>query len=154
MTSAGLAALLRTQPHGRLDALPYGKLLDLAFERVADEFHLTMPFAIGLVGAPGRLHGGAIAGLLEIAALARVITALPDADAAPRIRPVTITVDFMREGAPQLTTATAEITRLGRRIVNVSARAWQADRAKPIAAANVNFLVDYPRTGSGAGPAR
>ncbi len=154
MTSTGLAALLRTQPHGRLDALPYGRLLDLAFEREGEEIHLTMPFAIGLVGAPGRLHGGAIAGLLEIAALARVITKLPATEASPRIRPVTITVDFMREGAPLLTTATAEVTRLGRRIVNVAARAWQADRSKPIAAANVNFLIDCPATDPGPDQAR
>lgn len=144
MTSTALAASLRSQREGRLDQLPYGRLLDLRFQKQGDEVHLLMPFAIGLVGAPGRLHGGAIAGLMEIAALARVITALPDAERWPRIRPVTITVDFMREGSPNETLASAEVTRLGRRIANVAVRAWQADRAKPIAGANVNFLLDYP----------
>lgn len=144
MTSPTLAAMLRTQSEGVLDTLPYGKLMGLSFHHEGGDIHLHMPFALGLVGAPGRLHGGAIAGLLEIAALARVITALPDAEKWPRIRPITITVDFMREGAPEPTCATAEITRLGRRVVNVTTRAWQADRTKPIAAANVNFLLDYP----------
>lgn len=144
MTSNTLATSLREDAEGRLDQLPYGRLLDLRFRSVGDEVHIFMPYADALVGAPGRLHGGAIAGLLEIAALARVITALPDAARWPRIRPVTITVDFMREGAPGETTASAEVTRLGRRIANVAVRAWQADRAKPIAGANVNFLLDYP----------
>lgn len=144
MTSQTLAASLRADAHGRLDQLPYGRLLDLSFEKSGDEVHLLMPFAPGLVGAPGRLHGGAIAGLLEIAALARVITALPDGQTLPRIRPITITVDFMREGTPIKTIAAAEITRLGRRIANVAVRAWQTDRAKPIAGANVNFLLDFP----------
>jgi acyl-coenzyme A thioesterase PaaI-like protein len=57
---------------------------------------------------------------------------------------VTVTVDFMREGTPIDTFAAAEVTRLGRRIVNVSSRAWQYDRSRPIAAANLNFLLDWP----------
>jgi hypothetical protein len=36
------------------------------------------------------------------------------------------------------------VTRLGRRIVNVSSLAWQYDRSRPIAAANINFLLDWP----------
>ncbi|WP_416907446.1 MAG: PaaI family thioesterase [Polymorphobacter sp.] len=144
MTSRSLASSLRSDAEGRLDQLPYGRLLDLSFRKSGDEVWLSMPYADALVGAPGRLHGGAIAGLLEIAALARVITALPETDRSPRIRPVTITVDFMREGTPAETIASAEITRLGRRIANVVVRAWQADRTRPIAGANVNFLIDYP----------
>ncbi len=144
MTSPTLATMLRTRAEGTLDTLPYGKLMGLTFRHEDDDIHIHMPFALGLIGAPGRLHGGAIAGLLEIAALARVITALPQAEHWPRIRPITLTVDFMRGGTPEPATASAEITRLGRRIVNVTTRAWQSDPTKPIAAANVNFLLDYP----------
>jgi acyl-coenzyme A thioesterase PaaI-like protein len=57
---------------------------------------------------------------------------------------VTVTVDFMREGSPIDTHAAATVTRLGRRIVNVSSLAWQYDRSRPIAAANINFLLDWP----------
>lgn len=144
MTSIALARTLRDQRHGRLDMLPYARLLDLRFEQDDDEVRLIMPFALGLVGAPGRLHGGALAGLMELAGVAAVIVAQPDATRMPRIRPVTVTVDFMREGTPVETFAAAEITRLGRRIVNVSARAWQFERSRPIAAANLNFLLDWP----------
>jgi uncharacterized protein (TIGR00369 family) len=144
MTSLALAKALRDERHGRLDMLPYAQLLDVRFEQDDSEVKLIMPFAIGLVGSPGRLHGGALAGLLEIAGVAAVIVAQPDALRMPRIRPVTVTVDFMREGTPIDTFAAAEVTRLGRRIVNVSARAWQYDRSRPIAAANLNFLLDWP----------
>ena len=144
MTSLALAKALRDERHGRLDMLPYAQLLDLRFEQDDSEVKLIMPFAIGLVGSPGRFHGGALAGLLEIAGVAAVIVAQPDALRMPRIRPVTVTVDFMREGTPIDTFAAAEVTRLGRRIVNVSARAWQYDRSRPIAAANLNFLLDWP----------
>jgi uncharacterized protein (TIGR00369 family) len=144
MTSLALAAALRDERHGRLDMLPYAAALDLRFDQDDNEVRLVMPFSIGLVGAPGRIHGGALAGLLEIAGLAAVIVAQPDATRMPRIRPVTVTVDFMREGTPIETIAAAEVTRLGRRIVNVSSRAWQYDRSRPIAAANINFLLDWP----------
>jgi uncharacterized protein (TIGR00369 family) len=144
MTSPALASALRDERHGRLDMLPYARALDLHFDRDDSEVRLIMPFAIGLVGAPGRIHGGALAGLLEIAGLAAVIVAQPDADRLPRIRPVTVTVDFMREGSPIDTHAAATVTRLGRRIVNVSSLAWQYDRSRPIAAANINFLLDWP----------
>ncbi len=138
------AAALRRQHHGRLDMLPYAALLGLDFERDDSEVRLRMPYADALIGAPGRLHGGSIAGMLEIAGLAAVLLALPDDGRTPRLRPVTVTVDFMREGVQQDTFAAAEITRLGRRIVNVSSRAWQYDRGRPIAAANINFLLDWP----------
>ena len=144
MTSLALATVLRHDRHGRLDLLPYARALNLSFERDDDETRLLMPFAPGLIGAPGRLHGGTLAGLLEMAALAAIIVALPDDGRVPRLRPVTITVDFMREGTPVDTHAAAEITRLGRRVANVSARAWQFERARPIAGANINFLIDWP----------
>ena len=153
MTSLALAAVLRRERHGRLDMLPYARLLDLSFDQDDDEVRVIMPFSIGLVGAPGRLHGGAIAGLLEIAGLAAVIVAQQDFERLPRLRPVTVTADFMREGTPVDTIAAAEVTRLGRRIINVSSRAWQFDRGRPIAMANINFLADWPELAEKEPPA-
>lgn len=148
MTNPALATLLR-QPSGRLDLVPYAAMLDLSFERVGEELQLVMPFAETLIGSPGRLHGGSIGGLLELAGLLTVIAAQPEGEALPRVRPVTVTVDFMREGATQETRASATITKLGRRVVNVHAQAWQvkdgqASRDKPIAAAHINFVLDWP----------
>ena len=101
---------------------------------------LRMPFAETLVGRPGFLHGGAIAGLLEIAAVAALRHALGPGDDA-RLTTATVTVDYLRSGQPTETRATAHIVRLGRRVANVSAEAWQEDRARPIAAARVNILI-------------
>jgi acyl-coenzyme A thioesterase PaaI-like protein len=60
------------------------------------------------------------------------------------MKPVTITVDYLRGGAETLgdTFAAAQIERLGKRIANIEALAWQQDRTKPIAAARINFLID------------
>jgi uncharacterized protein (TIGR00369 family) len=121
---------------------PYARLLDLRFVEGDDcDAHVVMPFSDDVVGRPGYLHGGAIAGLLEFAAFTALARALGDQTAS--MKPVTITVDYMRGGVQALgdTFAAARIERLGKRIANVEAFAWQQDRAKPIAAARINFLL-------------
>ena len=56
------------------------------------------------------------------------------------------TIDYMRGALAKLgdTHADATIERLGNRMANVEAVAWQADRARPVAAARINFLLDRP----------
>ncbi|MBD8619062.1 PaaI family thioesterase [Sphingomonas sp. CFBP 13728] len=105
---------------------------------------LLMPFADDVLGRPGFLHGGAISGLLEMAAIAALQHALkaegPDGSDA-RIKPVNVTVDFMRGGRDKPTRAAGVVTRLGNRVANVEATAWQDERDKPIAAARMNYLI-------------
>ena len=124
------------------DLPPYARLLDLRFVEGDEGDLVVMPFSNDVLGRPGFLHGGAIAGLLEFAAFTALAKALGGETAT--MKPVTITVDYMRGGAEALgdTYAAALIERLGKRIANVEAFAWQADRAKPIAAARINFLLE------------
>jgi acyl-coenzyme A thioesterase PaaI-like protein len=58
----------------------------------------------------------------------------------------------MRGGGVHDTWAAATITRLGSRVANVEAHAWQQDRSKPIAAARMNLLLrrQAPADTSGA----
>ena len=101
-----------------------------------------MPFHEDVVGRPGFLHGGAIAGLLEVAAYAALAREL--CDEAVVMKPITVTVDYMRGGLEHQTYATATIARLGARIGNVEAVAWQKERSAPIAGARLNFLLERP----------
>ncbi|MEA3011224.1 MAG: hypothetical protein QOJ91_2916 [Sphingomonadales bacterium] len=118
---------------------PYAELLGLRTERGGDGALLwVMPFGEQVVGRPGFLHGGAIAGLLEFAALGTLYEALGDGATA---RPNNVSVDFMRGGLDHDTFAAAVVTRLGSRVANVEAHAWQQDRGKPIAAARMNLMV-------------
>lgn len=119
---------------------PYAQLLNLRTEQ--DEGGrpmFVMPFGDDVMGRPGFLHGGAIAGLLEFAAFAALRHAL--GDGAVEMKPINVTVDYMRGGHPRDTFAAATIERLGARIANVEAQAWQKDRKAPIAAAQMNFLL-------------
>ncbi|MEG3173027.1 PaaI family thioesterase [Sphingomonas sp. ZB1N12] len=120
---------------------PYAEILRVSVE--AEDGAppvLLMPFADDVLGRPGFLHGGAIAGLLEMAAIAALQHAL-EAEGGGRIKPVNVTVDFMRGGRDKPTRAAGVVTRLGTRVANVEATAWQDERDKPIAAARMNYLI-------------
>lgn len=92
-------------------------------------------------GDMGMLHGGALAGLLEAAA-GIVVEAVLD-DATVEVRPVSITVDYVRAATLAETHANAEIVRRGERIVHVDATAWQEDADRPIAMARLVFSLRH-----------
>ena len=117
---------------------PYARTLGLTLSRDTGQAVVTMPPGDGVSGRPGFLHGGAISGLLDYAAWVTLLDALGDEG---RIKPISITVDFMRGGKMENAYASAEVVRAGRRIANVIATAWQDDIAKPIASANLKFLI-------------
>ena len=122
------------------DLPPYARLLKLRVEDSGDGPLVVLPFHEDVVGRPGFLHGGAIAGLLEFAAFTTLGRAIGAGTVV--MKPITVTVDYMRGGTDLETFATATVERLGARIANVEAFAWQQDRSKPIAAARINFLLD------------
>ena len=119
---------------------PYAQLLNLRIENGDQGPLVVMPFHEDVVGRPGYLHGGAIAGLLEFAAFTSLGRQLGDEVVV--MKPITVTVDYMRGGTARETFAEAIVERLGARIANVEAFAWQRERAKPIASARLNFLLD------------
>ncbi|MGE3396497.1 MAG: PaaI family thioesterase [Sphingomonas sp.] len=126
-----------------MDTLPpYARFLGIRSESIDGTPLYTMPFGNVVLGRPGYLHGGAIAGLLEFAAFGTLYASLGDARIAAK--PVNVTVQFMRGGIDHDTYAAAIVTRLGKRVANVEAHAWQKDRSKPIAAAQMNLLLRRP----------
>jgi uncharacterized protein (TIGR00369 family) len=120
---------------------PYAQLLGLSAERDGNGAPLlVMPFGVDVLGRPGFLHGGAISGLMEMAAIVALHDALDD-EGGGEIKPINVTVDFMRGGRDKTTRSQGIVTRLGTRVANVEATAWQDDPAKPIAAARMNYLI-------------
>ena len=96
-----------------------------------------MTMMIGNTALPA-LHGGTLAALLELAGIFQIAYEI-ETEAMPKT--VTVTIDYMRSGAARDTHARAWAPRIGRRVANVRAEAWQDDPAKPIAAAHINFLL-------------
>jgi acyl-coenzyme A thioesterase PaaI-like protein len=124
-----------------IDLPPYASLLRLSVEE-GEEPLFRMPFHDDVVGRPGFLHGGAIAGLLEFAAFGGLSRAIGDPSVV--MKPIAVTVDYMRGGVERDTFAAAVIQRLGTRVANVEAIAWQSERSTPIATARINFLLERP----------
>lgn len=119
---------------------PYADTLGITCAEGDDPTLLLMPSADTLLGRPGYLHGGAIGGLLEMAAIVALRYALSE-DGGGQIKPINVTVDYMRGGREKPTHARGTVTRLGGRVANVEASAWQDDPARPIAAARMNYLI-------------
>jgi len=124
---------------------PYARLLGIDFASHDDGEQgpplLVMPFSGNVLGRPGFLHGGAIAGLLEMAAIVALLEAATGNPSIGRVKPINMTTDFMRGGRDTPTFARGIVGRLGNRVANVDAIAWQDDRDRPIARAHMNFLL-------------
>ena len=119
---------------------PYADLLGATLQWEDDLPVLAMPFSNAVLGRPGFVQGGAITGLIEVAALAALRHQLAG-EGGGRVKPINVTIDFMRGGRERVTYAAGTVTRLGNRIANVEAIAWQEGRDKPIASARMNYLI-------------
>ena len=126
---------------------PYALALSMTvFDATGSAPVIAMPFADKVQGRPGFLHGGATSGLLEMAAVAAIYRALRANGSDASIKQVNVTIDFMRGGLGQQTFAVGEVTRLGRTMANVEAKAWQDDPDKPIAMGHMHYLIGKPKT--------
>ena len=122
---------------------PYAEALGIVIDHdEAGEPVLRVEFSTRVQGRPGFLHGGAMSGLMEMAAFAALRAELAArGEASMQLKPVNIQVEFMRGGTEQVTYAKGTVTRAGRRVALVNAEAWQDDRTKPIALAQIKVLL-------------
>ena len=121
---------------------PYAQALGIALE--LDETGnplLHCDFSERVQGRPGFLHGGAMSGLMEMAAIAALQAELARRGEPMKLKPVNVAVEFMRGGTGQRTFAKGTVTRAGRRVALVNAECWQDDPAKPIAFAQMKVLL-------------
>ena len=120
---------------------PYALTLGINVLPAADDGLplLRLPPADHLYGRPGFLHGGALAGLLEIAAILAARHAI--GDDAVRIKPIGMTVDYLRGARAQDSFARGRLLRTGTRIAAVEVHAWQDDESRPVASARMNLSL-------------
>jgi acyl-coenzyme A thioesterase PaaI-like protein len=91
-----------------MDDIPYAAFLGVTAVD-GDPTLLSLPYADSVIGRPGFLHGGAIGGFLEVASIVALRHALGiESDA--RIKPINLTVDFMRGGRDKPTFARGIVT--------------------------------------------
>lgn len=123
-----------------LARIPYASFLGVRAELKGDELTLILPYSEHLVGNPllPALHGGVVGALMELTAITQLAIASKSEKFA---KTIDIGVDYLRSGKPIDTYARARVVKIGRRIANVQAEAWQNERTQPIAAMHGHFLV-------------
>ena len=122
----------------RIDRIPYAKTLGV--EILDTDGCFLLPAKKSNIGNPTlpALHGGAIAGFMEMSAIVHVL-AHTGSQKTPKI--VDFSIDYVRAGRFTDTYSRCEMVYLGRKMINVSISAWQEDPAQPIAKARAQFLV-------------
>lgn len=142
-TSEGLERLRRERDYqGMLDAIPYTAHLGIAAETGVDGPVYTLPPRDNHIGNKRlpAIHGGAVAALMEAAAL---VTVLVDEDQDRFPKPIDFSLDYLRSarGLEPLHAA-CQILRQGRRIAAVRVDCWQGeDRDKLTATGRVHLLL-------------
>lgn len=123
--------------------VPYAKMLGVSAIFIGEELTLVMPFSDDNVGNPTlpALHGGAIGGFMELAAIVELLHSGGDPEPEKFPKPIGINIDYLRRGKPVDTYARATVFKRGSRVVNVRVQAWQEDFDKPIAALHGHFLI-------------
>lgn len=133
-----------SEPQDRLTAalarIPYATFLGVRAELKGDELTLVLPYAEHLIGNPllPALHGGVVGALMELTALTQLAIA-SKSETFPKT--IDVGFDYLRSGKPRDTFARARVVKIGRRIANVQAEAWQSERGAPIAAMHGHFLL-------------
>ena len=123
-----------------LDFIPYAKFIGVEISQ-DDQGWLfilgTEPTNVGNPISPA-LHGGVVAGFMEVAAaLAQMLTS--EDPTLPKI--INFSIDYIRAGKVKPTFARCDIVRQGKRIANVHVNAWQTASDEPIATARAHFLL-------------
>ncbi|TNE56674.1 MAG: PaaI family thioesterase [Alphaproteobacteria bacterium] len=128
-----------------LKKVPYAQMLGMEVRQMGLEITTILPFQASNVGNPTlpALHGGAVAGFLEMTAMIELL-ARGENKVLPK--PIDISIDYLRSGKPVETYARAVVTKHGRRVSNVQVLAWQADPEHPIARLHGHFFLKPTET--------
>ncbi|MBB5187987.1 acyl-coenzyme A thioesterase PaaI-like protein [Zhongshania antarctica] len=122
----------------RISQVPYARTLGIQIG--GEDACFLLPVKKSNIGNPTlpALHGGAIAGFMELSAMIHILQHSKN-DKIPKV--VDFAVDYVRAGKYVATHSRCKLVYLGRRMINESVSAWQEDETAPIAMARAQFLV-------------
>lgn len=134
-------ALDRGDYDALLELVPYARLIGIECTRLGDELLFRLPASKDNIGNPilPALHGGVIAGFMELAAAMHLLV-FTGAPGLSKI--IDFSLDYLRAGQFRDTYAKCQVWRQGRRVANVAITAWQSTPAEPIATARAHFKIE------------
>lgn len=124
-----------------MEWIPYAKLIGVECSRLGDELLFRLPANKDNIGNPllPAIHGGVIAGFMELAAALHLLV-FTGSPGVPKI--IDFSLDYLRAGQFRDTFAKCQVCRQGRRVANVAITAWQSTEAEPIATARAHFKIE------------
>ncbi|KAF0863681.1 PaaI family thioesterase [Pseudomonas sp. LD120] len=124
-----------------LQKIPYASLIGIECSRLGDELLFRLPANKDNIGNPllPALHGGVIAGFMELAAALHLLI-FTGSPGVPKI--IDFSLDYLRAGQFRDTFARCQVWRQGRRVANVAITAWQSTVDEPIATARAHFKIE------------
>lgn len=131
-----------------VEAIPYARLLGMQCRVAAGKVEFLLPAKQENIGNPTlpALHGGAIGGFMEHAAIIHLLATMD----TPRMpKTIDLSIDYLRAGHYRDCHASCTVTRQGRRVANVMITCWQDDPAEPITQARAHFLLAEPEAPAG-----
>ena len=133
----------QSSPQQILDLIPYSSVIGAQAKVLkADSENVLywLERRASNIGNPSlpAIHGGVIGGFLELSASIEVLYTL-DVNVVPKV--VDFSLDYLRPGRYKTIYANCTVLRQGKKLVNVTATAWQDNPETPIATARCHFLI-------------
>lgn len=124
-----------------VDQIPYARMIGIQVMRLGEEMIFHLPMNKDNIGNPilPALHGGVLAGFMELSAMLELMVSM-HSPTFPKI--IDFSVDYLRAGLSRDTYATCQVWRQGRRVGNVAITAWQTCTEEPVATARAHFKLD------------
>jgi len=126
-----------------MEAIPHTRALSMRMDQIGNgKATVSMPYDKKLIGDPetGVVHGGAVSALIDTCCGAAVVSH-PDSPSGTAT--IDLRIDYMRPATPgERITAVADCYHVTRSVAFVRAHAFDADKTRPVAAANGAFTVE------------
>ncbi|NBA97353.1 PaaI family thioesterase [Pseudomonas sp. R5(2019)] len=124
-----------------LALIPYAGLIGIECTREGDGLLFRLPASQDNIGNPllPAIHGGVIAGFMELAAALHLMI-FTGSGTVPKI--IDFSIDYLRAGLHRDTFAQCQLWRQGRRVTNLAITAWQSSPQEPIATARAHFKIE------------
>ena len=138
--SSLLKARAESSPQQILDLIPYSSFIGAEAKIDNDAVLYWLDRRPSNIGNPSlpAIHGGVIGGFLELSAAIEILYTL-DVELIPKV--VDFSLDYLRPGRYKTIYANCTVLRQGKKLVNVTATAWQDSPDTPIATARCHFLI-------------